>query len=113
VEEKPDSLLSIAQTAEKSTKTLQPYLAKMIGVQKADSNEFITGFSADGNTLYVLRSEGQLEVWNLAPEKPVILGFEIKDMYTFFLVFVFMAIASGAILLALSRKLMTMMHGIR
>jgi POT family proton-dependent oligopeptide transporter len=113
VEEKPDSLLSIAQTADKSEKTLQPYLAKMIGVQKADPKKFITGFSADGNTLYVLRSEGQLEVWNLAPEKPVILGFEIKDMYTFFLVFVFMAIASGAILLALSRKLMTMMHGIR
>jgi POT family proton-dependent oligopeptide transporter len=113
VEEKPDSLLSIVQTADKSDKTLQPYLAKMVGVNEPDLRKFITGFSADGNTLYVLRAKGELEVWNLSPEKPVILGFEIKDMYTFFLVFVFMAIISGVILFALSRKLMTMMHGIR
>lgn len=118
VTENTDKVLSITQKGTRSTVVLQPYLTKMAGVARpatpdAKAKPFLTGYSEDGKMLYVLKSDKNLEVWNLDPVKPKILGFEIKDMFTFFLIFVFMAIISGVILFALSRKLLTMMHGIR
>ena len=53
---------------------------------------------------------------SLYPEKDApkqILGFQIIDMYDFFMVFVFMAGGAAIILFFLSKLLMKMMHGIR
>jgi POT family proton-dependent oligopeptide transporter len=44
---------------------------------------------------------------------PELLGFEIHDLYQFFMIFVISAGLAGFLLLLLSRKLIRMMHGIR
>jgi POT family proton-dependent oligopeptide transporter len=55
----------------------------------------------------------KIQIWNLAPEKPSFLGVQIKNLYDFFMVFVFMAGASSVILFFLSKKLLKMMHGVQ
>ena len=55
----------------------------------------------------------KIQIWNLAPEKPTFLGVQIKNLYDFFMVFVFMAGASSVILFFLSKKLLKMMHGVQ
>ncbi len=42
-----------------------------------------------------------------------LLGFEIATLYDFFMIFVFMAGIAAVILFFLSKKLLTMMHGVR
>jgi POT family proton-dependent oligopeptide transporter len=44
---------------------------------------------------------------------PVFLGYQITGLHEFFMLFVAMALVAGAILLALTRPLQKMMHGIR
>ena len=55
----------------------------------------------------------KIQVWNLAPQKPSFMGFQINTLYDFFMVFVFMAGASSVVLFFLSKKLLKMMHGIK
>ncbi len=55
----------------------------------------------------------KIQVWNLTPKKPSLLGFEVKNLYDFFMVFVVMAGASSIILFFLSKKLLKMMHGVQ
>ena len=53
-----------------------------------------------------------LETKGLNKEKSF-LGFEVKNLYDFFLIFVFMAGIASVILFFVSRKLVRMMNGIR
>jgi len=53
-----------------------------------------------------------LETKGLNKEKSF-LGFEVKNLYDFFLIFIFMAGIASVILFLVSKKLVTMMHGIR
>ena len=110
-----DSLLQIKLTpAKQSYHAIVPaYIAKQILPTGKAAGEYYAGLSADGNLLYVLKKNSNLEIWNINPQKPSILGFQIKTLYHFFMIFVFMASIAALILFLLSKKLLTMMHGIR
>lgn len=54
-----------------------------------------------------------VQVWNLKPKKPSFMGFQIETLFDFFMIFVFMAGIASLILFFLSKKLLTMMHGVR
>lgn len=54
-----------------------------------------------------------IQVWNLKPVKPSFLGFQIENLYHFFMLFVFMAGIASVILFFLSKKLVSMMGGVR
>jgi POT family proton-dependent oligopeptide transporter len=80
---------------------------------------FIMGKSRTPNTYYVFKNEMyaknneiKLEVWNTKPTSPKVLGIVIKDLYTYFMVFVGLSGAAALILLLLSNKLKKMMHGV-
>ncbi len=82
--------------------------------------KFVFGLSKDPNVHYLLRNEMYaknnkitLEEWNTNPEHPKFLGIEIKDLYTYFMVFVILSGFAAIILFVLSRKLSSMMHGVR
>jgi POT family proton-dependent oligopeptide transporter len=52
----------------------------------------------------------------LYPENGVtkgFIGFQITDLYDFFMIFVFMAGAAAIILFLLSNRLLKLMHGVR
>jgi POT family proton-dependent oligopeptide transporter len=82
--------------------------------------KFIFGFDKDPNTCYLLRNEQfaknnkiTLEVWNTNPKKPTFIGIEIKDLYTYFMLFVALSGIASFILFILSKKLEKMMHGVK
>jgi POT family proton-dependent oligopeptide transporter len=50
---------------------------------------------------------------SLVPNDKAFLGFKISNLYDFFMLFVFMAGASSILLALISKKLLTMMHGVR
>lgn len=55
----------------------------------------------------------KVQVWNLEPVKPSFMGFQIQNLYDFFMLFVFMAGIAAVILFFLSKKLVQMMGGVR
>ena len=75
-----------------------------------------------GDKLFILKNikgkKGEkdanvIETWNIKPEKPSFLGIKIENLYNFFMIFVFMAGGASVILFFLSKKLLTMMHGVK
>ena len=54
-----------------------------------------------------------VQVWNLKPKKPSFLGMQISTLYDFFMLFVYMAGIASIILFFLSKKLLSMMGGVR
>jgi len=112
-----DSVLQLElnpiSNANQSVKSVPNYIAKQIFPKDTVKEKFTAGLSADGSKLYVLKGNTNLEVWNLKPQKPSFLGFEIKTLYHFFLIFVFMASLASLVLFALSKWLLTLMHGVR
>lgn len=77
---------------------------------------FSYAFSDDLTLLYHFtknEDDVRLNVWNLSPEKPEFLGFEIRNLYDFFMIFVFMAGGASIILFLLGRVLIKMMNGVR
>lgn len=91
--------------------SLPTYKFKQIIPSKPDG-AFKSGLSADGKSLYVLKSRGVVETWNLNPEKPYFLGIQITNLYQFFMIFVIMAGIAAVILFFLSRILVRRSEGI-
>ena len=82
--------------------------------------KFAFGLSKESSKHYLLRNEMfaknnkiTLEEWNTNPEHPKFLGIEIKDLYSYFMVFVALSGLAAIILFVLSKKLSSMMHGVK
>jgi hypothetical protein len=76
-------------------------------------NKYLLRFSSDGQDIFLVKNNLVIEKWQLNPEKPKIIGFAIKDLFDFFLVFVIFAGISSIILFVLVKPLLKMMHGVR
>jgi proton-dependent oligopeptide transporter, POT family len=77
---------------------------------------FSYAFSADQRYMYYFEKQEadvSLQVWDLSPDKPSFVGFEIRDLYDFFMIFVFMAGGASFILFLIGRTLIRMMNGVR
>lgn len=81
--------------------------------------KFLFGLSEDPNTVFLLRNEmfGKnnkitLEVWTTKPELPKFMGIIVKDLYTYFMIFVCLSGIAAIILFILSSRLKKMMHGV-
>ncbi len=82
--------------------------------------KFLFGKGKEANTYYLLRNEMlaknneiNMEVWNTNPPSPKFFGIVIKDLFTYFMVFVGLSGLAALILFLLSGKLQKMMHGIK
>ena len=82
--------------------------------------KFVFGFGKESNVCYLLRNEQfaknnkiTLEEWDTNPKKPRFMGIEIKDLYTYFMLFVALSGLASFILFLLSKKLENMMHGVK
>lgn len=82
--------------------------------------KFLFALSDEPNTCYLLtnsmfakNNKITLEKWNTNPKSPVFLGIEIKDLYTYFLVFVALSGIASIVLFFLAKKLQKMMHGVK
>jgi len=75
--------------------------------------KFLYRFTPDGQNIFVVKNNNVIEKWNINPVKPKLLGFEIKDLFDFFLIFVIFAGVSSIILFALVKPILKMMHGVR
>jgi POT family proton-dependent oligopeptide transporter len=87
-----------------------------------NSNSKMNNFLVDNNGkyLYVYKKDmvkdeekQSIEIFDLKPEKPKFLSIPIKNLFDFFMIFVFMAGGASLILFLISKKLLKMMHGIR
>jgi POT family proton-dependent oligopeptide transporter len=128
-----DSLVSITTNKVSSPLVFDTKKIKRIIPHKYDEAElkkiakwgdkepkFIFGFSKESKICYVLRNEQfaknnkiTLEEWNTNPKKPSFMGIEIKDLYTYFMLFVALSGIASFILFLLSKKLEKMMHGVK
>jgi proton-dependent oligopeptide transporter, POT family len=81
-----------------------------------DIPTFSYAFSKDMSSLFYFEKGSEninITVWNLSPKKPKFLGFEVKNLYDFFMIFVFMAGGAAVILFLIAKKLIKMMNGVR
>ncbi len=115
-----DSIVAIEATANKAeVSNFHLKLIKMSndGLDRAvlfdNGNKLITREITEKVIDRVPIKSTKIQVWNLAPQKPSFMGFQINTLYDFFMVFVFMAGASSVVLFFLSKKLLKMMHGIK
>ena len=80
--------------------------------------KFIFGVGAKPNEYYLLKNDMTkqqnitLERWNTNPVKPKFMGIVIKDLYTYFMLFVGLAGIAAVILFLLSGLLKKKMHGV-
>jgi proton-dependent oligopeptide transporter, POT family len=98
-------------SAEKAKKVFEKYGDK--------EPKFLFAKSKEANNYYLLRNENlaknneiTIQQWNTNPKNPVFLGIEIKDLYTYFMLFVGLSGIAAIILYFLSGKLQKMMHGV-
>jgi POT family proton-dependent oligopeptide transporter len=110
---KEDQLLSIEQKSDKVSVTAPNFKLKQIATPSKAGTDLLRGYSEDGSKIYVLAKKGTIQVWDLNPQKHSFLGFKIENLFQFFTIFTIMSIISGIILFILSRKMQTMMHGIK
>jgi proton-dependent oligopeptide transporter, POT family len=82
--------------------------------------KFLFGKAKDANKYYLLRNEMyaknneiKMEVWDTNPTSPSFFGVIIKDLFTYFMVFVGLSGLAALILFLLSGKLQKMMHGVK
>lgn len=115
-----DSLTSI--TIGEVSNTIPEFKKKQL-LQISKETKAAVGISPDGAKAYVLKMvpdeinkskmNSSIEIWQLNPEKPVLFGKEISNLYEFFVVFIVLAGVASVLLFFLSRTLLKMMHGIR
>lgn len=91
--------------------TIPQYKLKLV-LSNIGASKGRFAFTNDGK-YFALWSEGRVSLWNLNPEKPGFMGIEVTGLYEFFMIFVVLAGVASVILFFLSRKLVTMMHGVR
>ncbi len=75
--------------------------------------KYLYRFTPDGQNIFIVKNNNVIEKWNINPVRPKLLGFEIKDLFDFFLIFVIFAGVSALILFTLVKPLLKMMHGVR
>lgn len=82
--------------------------------------KFLFGKGKDADKYYLLKNEMlaknneiNMEVWNTKPASPTFFGIVIKDLFTYFMVFVGLSGLAALMLFLLSGKLQKMMHGIK
>lgn len=129
----PDSLVSVLIEPAISTLNYDTIKVKRIMPSKYSDEKlkkiakwgdkepkFLFGISDKPNTYYLLRNEMfaknnkvTLEVWNTNPKPPTFLGIEIKNLYTYFMIFVGLSGIAAIILFLLSFKLTKMMQGVK
>ncbi len=68
-------------------------------------------FTSDGKSIAVW-GKGGVSIWNISPKKPSFAGFEISNLYNFFMLFVIMSGLAAVCLFFLSKKMVKMMNGI-
>lgn len=64
------------------------------------------------NEMFSKNNEITLQQWNTSPDLPKFLGFVIKDLYSYFMLFVGLSGIASLILFFLSGRLRKMMHGV-
>lgn len=82
--------------------------------------KFLFGISDKADNYYLLRNEMfktnnkiTIEVWDANPKAPSFFGIVIKDLYTYFMLFVGLSGIAAFILFLLSKRLQKMMHGLK
>lgn len=121
-----DSIASIK--TDSLSKEVSVYLMKVIkSTNKNADHAYLADIKTEKGTITALVTHDSTEVvvnkkatkkeviqvWNLKPVKPSFLGFQITNLYEFFMLFVFMAGIASVILFLLSGKLVKMMGGVR
>ena len=64
------------------------------------------------NEMFAKNNEINLQQWNTSPASPKFLGFVIKDLYSYFMLFVGLSGIASLILFFLAARLKKMMHGV-
>ncbi|MFM7769419.1 MAG: peptide MFS transporter [Bacteroidota bacterium] len=115
-----DSLISLNISSD--VKAISDFKKKQI-LQISKDTKAAVGIDSTGELAYVVKMvpdeinkgkfNSSLEIWKLNPEKPVLFGTEISNLYEFFVVFIILAGVASLLLFVLSKKLLQMMHGIR
>jgi len=119
-----DSLTTINVLAATPVTTIDSFKFKQI-LNKNAKYKFQYFFNEEKNNMYVLKTEWEnkgkpnqelksnIETWNLKPTKPYFLGFQIKDLYSFFMIFVGLAGSAAILLFLIVGRLVKMMGGLR
>jgi POT family proton-dependent oligopeptide transporter len=121
-----DSISSVSIDSVK--KDISVYAMKVIKSNNRNFNRVLLTDIKDGDNSYpaiithdsvevvvnrVSTKKEVVQVWNLKPKKPSFLGMQISTLYDFFMLFVYMAGIASIILFFLSKKLLSMMGGVR
>ncbi|TNE79910.1 MAG: MFS transporter [Bacteroidetes bacterium] len=109
-----------AKLAEGKTERVSNYQLYLIKSFNKSINSALA--TADGrvmvNTLDKDKVDGKdvetlgAEVWNLHPEKPTFAGVPVKNLFDFFMIFVYLAGAASILLFLIRKFLLKRMHGI-
>ncbi len=94
----------------------EPSEAEKRRLKESDIPTFSYAFSEDMKKLFFFKKGAEstsLEVWNLNPTNPKFLGFEIKTLYDFFMIFVALAGGASLVLFGIAKWLIKMMNGVR
>ena len=121
-----DSITNVSIDSVK--KDISVYALKVIKSNNRNFNRVIMTDIKDGDNIYpaiithdsvevvenrVSKKKEVVQIWNLKPKKPSFLGMQINTLYDFFMLFVYMAGVASIILFFLSKKLLSMMGGVR
>lgn len=121
------TVLPVAETGADSVKLKRIVPSKMSDEKKQKIFEkygdkepkFLFAKGKNENTYFLLRNEMfaknneiNLQQWNTKPASPKFLGFVIKDLYSYFMLFVGLSGIASLILFFLAAKLKKMMHGV-
>jgi proton-dependent oligopeptide transporter, POT family len=111
----PETMLQVQMIEEQQTKT---GLTLVANAEKVDTINGTRYYSIDNLSFgEVAKSDKEAVVkgafqGSIVKEKTFV-GYKINDLYSFFMLFVFMAGAASIVLFFLSRMLLKMMHGVR
>jgi POT family proton-dependent oligopeptide transporter len=127
----PDSLVAIEVVSNPSGYAYDSAKTKRIIPGKMDKDElaqlppgdkepkFVYALSEDPKYTYLLVNDLKgkeksvvLQKWVMQPARPKFLGIVIKDLYTYFMIFVGFSGVASILLFLLCRKLQKMMHGV-
>ncbi|MDO4729161.1 MAG: peptide MFS transporter [Bacteroidota bacterium] len=115
----PESYVSVEKIKELESTNGVQLTAKDFDIQKgAESINGVSSIPFD-KVIFDIENKEQKEAVKLSVEKLQViksksfLGFEIANLYDFFMLFVFMAGVSSIILFFLSKKLVSMMNGVK
>jgi len=121
-----DSLVAIAPVAAPKAITIDSNKINRVSPKRLSAEEvqklaltgekegkFLVATNDQQNELYIMKGDDKsasVEVYNLNPEKPTFLGYTIKNLYDFFMLFVVMAGIASAILFMLTKWLQKTMN---